>query len=123
VAVDAFSNSSGPSGYSDFTTEVIEVEKNAAYAVTLTPGFANSSYAEYWRMWADLNRDGDFGDRGEKLFEGSGSAAVSGLITVPADVLDGNTRLRVTMKYGSYPNNPCGNFKYGEVEDYTLHIQ
>jgi Zn-dependent metalloprotease/chitodextrinase len=122
VAVGAFSNSSGAGGYSDFTTEVIEVEKNTAYPVTLTPGFANSSYTEYWRIWADLNRDGDFEDPGEKLFEGSGSAAVSGSITVPADVLDGSTRLRVTMNYNGY-FNPCDSFNYGEVEDYTLDIQ
>jgi PKD repeat protein len=121
VAVGGFSNPSGASGYSDFTSEVILVEKDVAYAVTLTPGFAGSSYGEYWRMWADLNQDGDFEDGDEKLFEGNASGAVDGTVTVPATALSGDTRLRVTMQYRSYAE-PCGSFQYGEVEDYTLRV-
>jgi PKD repeat protein len=121
VDAGGLSHASGPSGYSDFTGQVIAVDPETPYAVTLTPGFAGSSYTEYWRIWADLNHDGDFEDAGEVLFEGSGSGAVSGSITVPADAAEGDTRLRVTLQYGGYPNS-CGSFTYGEVEDYTLRI-
>jgi PKD repeat protein len=122
VTVGSFSNPSGASGYSDFTSEIIEVQKDTPVAVTLIPGFAGSSFTEYWRIWTDLNRDGDFDDAGEKLFEGFGRSPVSGSIAVPADAVSGSTRLRVTMHYGGYPNF-CGSFSWGEVEDYTLQIQ
>jgi PKD repeat protein len=121
VDVGALSNASGASGYSDYTAQVIAVDPETPYGVTLTPGFAGSSYTEYWRIWADFNHDGDFEDVGEVLFEGSGSGAVSGSITVPADAAVGDTRLRVTLQYGGYPSS-CGSFTYGEVEDYTLQI-
>ena len=122
VAVGSFSNASDASGYTDFTDQVITVNTDTPYAVTFTPGYANSTYPENWHVWVDLNRDGDFEDDGEQLFEGSGSGAVSGSITIPAETAAGNTRLRVAMRYGSYAND-CGSFTYGEVEDYTLSIQ
>jgi PKD repeat protein len=122
VDVGALSNSSGASGYSDFTDQVVAMETGTTYAVTLTPGFAGSSYPEYWRIWADLNRDGDFEEPGELLFEGAGSGAVNGEINVQDTAATGSTRLRVTMRYGGYAN-PCGSFTYGEVEDYTLQFQ
>ena len=98
------------------------MQKVTGVAVTLTPGFPRSSYTEYWRVWADFNRDGDFEDAGEILFQGSGSGAVSGSISVPANSVAGDIRLRVSMRYGGYPNS-CGNFSWGEVEDYTLRVQ
>jgi PKD repeat protein len=54
--------------------------------------------------------------------DGSGSAAVTGSITIPAEAVAGNTRLRVAMSYGGFAE-ACGSFTYGEVEDYTLSIQ
>ena len=122
VTVGSFSNPSGANGYSDFTDRIIPVQKVTGVAVTLTPGFPRSSYTEYWRVWADFNRDGDFEDAGEILFQGSGSGAVSGSISVPANSVAGDIRLRVSMRYGGYPNS-CGNFSWGEVEDYTLRVQ
>ncbi|MBU4151670.1 MAG: PKD domain-containing protein [Proteobacteria bacterium] len=121
LTVENFTHSSGPSGYSDFASEVIELQKDTTTEVNLTPGFSSAAFKEYWRIWADLNRDGDFEDVGEKLFEGNGTGAVKGTITIPIAAIDGATRLRTGMKYGGYPE-PCGNFNYGEVEDYTLFI-
>jgi Zn-dependent metalloprotease/chitodextrinase len=122
VTLGSFANVSDASGYSDFTDQVMTVDTDTAYPVTLTPGFANSPYPENWRVWVDLNRDGDFDDADEKVFEGNGSSAVSGSITIPAQTAAGNTRLRVSMRYGGFAS-ACGNYTYGEVEDYTLNIQ
>jgi hypothetical protein len=47
---------------------------------------------------------------------------VTGSFTPPTSALTGATRMRVSMRYGSYPTY-CGSFSYGEVEDYTANIQ
>ena len=121
VSIGGFLNSSGPSGYSDFTGQVIEVIKENTYTVTLTPEFEGNAYQENWQIWADLNQDGDFTDSGEQLFEGSGNSEVSGNITIPSTALTGNTRLRISMKYDGYSDS-CNSFQYGEVEDYSMTI-
>ncbi len=44
-------------------------------------------------------------------------------ITVPADALDGPTRMRVRIKYtGADCGCSCGTASYGEVEDYTVIV-
>jgi PKD repeat protein len=121
VQVGALNNTSGASGYSDFTSISVDLTKGTNVSVALTPGFVSSSYNEYWKIWIDYNKDGDFDDAGEEVFSGSGSSVVSGSFTVPTSATLGSTRMRVTMKYGGAPT-PCETFTYGEVEDYTANI-
>lgn len=123
VVVGSFTKSSGGSGYSDFTSSVINVTKGQATAIQLTPGFASSAYNENWTIWADLNQDGDFDDAGESLFNsGLKNSAVSGAITIPTSALTGETRMRVSMRYNAAAG-ACETFQYGEVEDYTVNIE
>jgi PKD repeat protein len=119
VTIGALSNTSGASGYTDFTAQSLTTTAGSTVNVTLVPGFAGSSYTEYWKIWIDLNGDGDFEDSGEEVFSGSGSGNVTGSFTIPS--ASGTTRMRVTMKYSSAPSS-CGTFTYGEVEDYTIII-
>ncbi len=121
VQVGALNNTSGAAGYSDFTSLSVDLTKGANVSVALTPGFTSSSYNEYWKIWIDYNKDGDFDDTGEEVFSGSGSSVVSGSFTVSTSATLGSTRMRVTMKYGGTPT-PCETFTYGEVEDYTVNI-
>jgi len=122
VQIGGLNNPSGASGYTDFTTLTANLSKGSAVSVSLTPGFASSSYTEYWRIWVDYNGDGDFEDSNEEVFSGTGSSTVSGSFTVPATAATGTTRIRVSMRYGGYPSS-CGTFSWGEVEDYTANIQ
>jgi len=122
VQVADINKSSGASGYSDFTGTTGHLTRGSSASVTLTPDFASSSYTEYWKIWIDYNQDGDFTDSGEEVFSSSGSSSVSGSFTPPTSALTGDTRMRVTMKYGSAPSS-CETFTYGEVEDYTVNIQ
>ncbi len=113
--------SSANGGYADFTSLSTGLNSGTGYAISFSTGFSGSSYTEYWRVWIDYNRDGDFADSGEQV--ASTSSSSSGILTanftVPSGVSNGPTRMRVSMKYGSAPTS-CETFTYGEVEDYAV---
>jgi len=120
VKLGTFIKSSSGTSYSDFTSSVIPVVVGSN-SVTLTPGFSGSSYTEYFRVWIDFNKDGDFTDTGEQVYApAGGKVAVTGTITIPS-TFSGQTRMRVSMKYNAAPS-ACETFSYGEVEDYTVSI-
>jgi len=121
VQIGTLDKSSGASPYSDYTSIVTNMTRGAGLNITLTPTYSGTAYTEYWAVWIDYNKDGDFVDAGENIFSKSGNTAVSGSFTVSASALTGYTRMRVTMKFGSAPTS-CGTFTYGEVEDYTANI-
>jgi PKD repeat protein len=121
VTVADLNNSSGASPYTDFTGLTAHLTRGDSASVSLTPGFVSSSYTEWWKIWIDYNGDHDFEDTGEEVFAGSGSSVVTGSFTVPGTAPPGDTRMRVSMSYSTYPPI-CGSFTYGEVEDYTANI-
>jgi len=118
----SFTKTSGSNGgYGDFTSPAISAESGQSYSLTLTPGYSGRSRSEYWVIWIDFNMDGDFLDSGESAFSANAKkGAVLGTLTIPAG-LEGQTRMRVTMKYNALPSS-CELFTYGEVEDYTLQL-
>jgi len=117
VKVGGTTKTSTASGYSDFTSAPIAVVQGSN-SVTLTPGFASSTYTEYWVVWIDFNNNQSFTDAGEQVFSGNGKSAVTGTITIPS-AASGTARMRVSMKYNAAPTS-CETFSYGEVEDYTV---
>lgn len=120
VTVGSFTNSSGAAGYTDFTGQTINLVAGSNNNISLVPGFSSTTYNEYWKIWVDFNKDGDFTDAGEQLFaSGASKTTVTGSIVIPASA-SGTTRMRVTMKYNSTPSSSCETFSYGEVEDYTV---
>ncbi len=120
VQIGAYSNSSNGAAYTDFTSENITLEAGSAVSVSLTPGFASSSYNEYWKIWIDYNNDKDFDDANELVFDpGSmSSSTVTGTMNI-LSTASGTTRMRVSMKYNA-AQTACETFTYGEVEDYTV---
>lgn len=116
-SVNISNNNGGYGDFVSFTQIPVSIGSNS---ISLAPGFASGSYTEYWRLWIDLNRNGTF-DADEQLYSGSGSSTLSGTLTVPSTTATGPARMRVAMSYGSAPA-ACGNFSYGEVEDYTANI-
>lgn len=121
VEIGSFTKSSGAAAYSDFTSETIDVNAGEAYSLTLTPGFASSSYNEYWKIWIDFDNDTTF-DANELVFDAGSlsQSAVSGTIDIPTG-LTGVRRMRVSMKYNG-AQDACETFSYGEVEDYHINI-
>jgi chitodextrinase len=121
VAIGTFSNTSGGNGgYADFTGQTVSATAGQSYNITLTPGFSGASYNEWWKIWIDFNKDGDFTDPGEQVFDSNSAStsAVNGSINIPGSA-NGSTRMRISMKYNA-PATPCETFTYGEVEDYTI---
>jgi hypothetical protein len=119
------------SGYSDFTGssifEPIQVG-STGNSLSITKIWNGSQFNEAVSVWIDFNRDGDFNDTGEKVFEAGANQTtpVSGSFSVPVSASTGNTRMRVIMAYygtsGTVQNDPCDNFQYGEVEDYDVFL-
>lgn len=96
---------------------------------TITAGFSNQVLPELSRIWVDLNQDGDF-TADELVFTQSTpstTAVTNGSFTIPTNALEGNSRLRVQMAYkgAGQEGTPsvCGNYTWGEVEDYCIDIK
>lgn len=113
--------------YTDYTTVVANVNLSSTYPFST---YVNSctgtfAYGVYVTVYIDWNQNGSFTDPGEQVLGLSGNyfQTLSGNITVPAAAIGGNTRMRViAVESGSSPQNPCTNFTWGEVEDYTVNV-
>lgn len=108
-------------------TNSFALETGTSYPFTLTPGFDGEALPEYTRIWLDANQNGTF-ETGELVFDqGSASiGAVSNSLTVPVTAAIGSTRMRVQLAYQGTGQttlpNVCGDFMWGEVEDYCVTI-
>ncbi|NOZ47086.1 MAG: PKD domain-containing protein [Chlorobi bacterium] len=124
VQLGSINNSTGnDGGYADYTSQSTNIVTGTQYTIYFSTGFSSSSYTEYWKVFIDYNRDGDFNDTGEEIVTGSSSSSgtLSSSFTVPSGASLGYTRMRVSMKYNSAPT-ACETFTYGEVEDYLVNI-
>ncbi|MBI9052801.1 MAG: M4 family metallopeptidase [Bacteroidales bacterium] len=121
VEIGAFTKTSAGTAYSDYTSSVIDVNAGDTYNVTLTPGFASSTYDEYWKIWIDYNNDTVF-DANELAYDAGAlsKVAVNGTITIPTGI-SGIRRMRVSMNYNA-EQDACQTLSYGEVEDYHVNI-
>lgn len=119
-------------GYGNFTGATVAIlVRNTNNTASISP---NSSWLAdprnanlFWRVWIDLNADGDFVDAGEQVVSqqirmaGGNFANNTANFTLPTTARLGVTRMRVAMKHGAYAV-PCETFERGEVEDYSVNI-
>ncbi|WP_333599496.1 GEVED domain-containing protein [Flavobacterium sp.] len=125
VAFGTISNTStGTAGYEDFTALSTNVTAGTSNAITITPAWTSTAYAEGYAVFIDYNKNGVFTDAGETVWTKAASTTtpVSGSFTIPTTATLGATRMRVSMKYNGVPT-ACETFSYGQVEDYTVNIQ
>lgn len=121
-------NSGNDGGYGDYLLAgSISVQTGITYNVTIVPEWGGSGYDEYSRVWVDVNQNGTF--EPEELLYDQGTATqanATGTITIPTGATLGNTRLRVQLAYQGSGQTTlpavCGDFTWGEVEDYCLEI-
>ncbi len=124
VQIGTINNAStGGTGYTDFTSISTNLTKGASATIIVTPTWTGSVYAEGYAVWIDYNNDKDFADAGELVWSNPAvsTTPVSGGFTVPTTAITGSTRMRVSMRYNAIPAS-CGNFDYGQVEDYTVNL-
>lgn len=121
--------SSGKTTYSDYTDASTDAELGTTLPFTLTLRYTSSERNdEYIKVWIDYNQDGAFDDATETATSfvfpatyGDQIHEVSSSISIPATALNGNARMRVSLKRDGFAT-PCESFEYGEVEDYTVNI-
>ena len=126
VQLGSINRTSGADGgYYDGSATTTGVAAGSSQTITYQTGFVGSAYAEYFRIYADWNQDGDFLDTGETLVSSTNTAAVtttrSGAFTVPTTAKNGKTRLRLVMSDATATNS-CGTYSYGETEDYSVTV-
>src|SRR5690554_5661756 len=113
-----------PDGYGDFydTHTVAQAHgEDVTFEVDIEGGTAG------FRIWVDWNQDGVFDTTEEVAYASSGySADHTGSFTVPADALEGDTRMRIVSHWLSSSGDidPCETgFTYGEFEDYKFTVE
>ena len=102
-------------------------------------GFSTAGYGDFYdthtvaqeqggfRVWVDWNQDGVFDTTEEVAYNSTGyENSQSGTITVPADALEGDTRMRIVSHWLSQTGDigPCATgYTYGEFEDYKFTVE
>lgn len=125
IVINGISNATGmgESGYVyyyDF--ETFNFTPGQTYYVLLYPGWSRTRY--FWRIWIDLNGNGDFEDADELLFVANNKKGdVSGTMTIPVTASATDiTRMRISMKKEAAQSGPCEDGFEGEVEDYNVQF-
>lgn len=103
------------------------VQQGVSYPIVLE-GNTGGEYADYFTVYVDWNQDGTFGTDERYPIgtitnsTGEDGQQLTGEIQVPAGATLGSTRMRVVKNWDSSPMNPCGEYDYGQTEDYTLVV-
>ncbi len=95
------------------------------YPLAVATKFTSSSTPVYFRVWIDLNRDGDFDDTNELLYQrlSTSGSALTGSLILPPTATGGPTRLRISMGGSTYPS-PCFVTAQGlDVRDFPVAIK
>jgi hypothetical protein len=111
-------------GLNDYTDQVANVVIGETYDLSLTittdPDFPD----DYAFVFIDWNQDGFFDTMDERYLV-EGPTGVGGTytipITVPANAVEGDTRMRALITWNQPDNDGCA-VNYGEVEDYTVNV-
>ena len=124
VTFAGINNSTGGTpGLNDYTGQVAEVTAGTTEPISIT---IDTDASDYLSVFIDWNQNGTLNDEGEVyvLAENVGEEDVLTFtqdINIPADALEGPTRMRVVQRYDGVPT-PCDSYYYGEIEDYTVNV-
>lgn len=125
--------SSAPRGYQDFTTLPNVARQAQGQGVNISTQTTNRGYL---KAWVDWNKDGDFLDAGENVYDVGGIASYSTTFgfVIPGAQPVGNYRIRIRINKDDPTGPPydagaistfnaCQNIDYyGETEDYIFTV-
>ena len=117
--------------YSNYTTTIpaANLLLGSTYPLVVSIGTCGGNYSNFTKVFIDYNRDGDFLDAGETVYQSAaattGAHAESGFVLVPTTAQLGITRMRVVNVETSAATsvNSCGTYTWGETEDYLVNLQ
>ena len=106
----------------DYTAQIANVTSGGTNAISVT---IDPDSNDYIYVWIDWDQNGVLNDAGE-TYTVATSTSLAGPhtlnITVPANAVNGNTRMRVMCDWSNATPNPCRSAQYGEAEDYTVNV-
>ncbi len=124
-------------GYNDFTYISANLDRSVTYTISTTCNGAGAAYSASRAAWLDYNGDGVL-QASENIYlspatGGVNSGTLTGTFSIPCgNAFVGDVILRIMAVYdnpfgtGVYTfltANPCtGGFYYGEIEEYSVHI-
>jgi len=113
-------------GFTDYTATMgtsVLLGETYTYTVERPTQVNNVNF----KIWIDYNRDGVYSEPAELVASEVNSTAkrFSGTISIPglADVVPGESRMRVAMGLANTNLSACGPNQVGEYEDYTIMLE
>ena len=103
------------------------VQQGETYPIVLE-GNTGGEYTDYFTVYIDWDQDGTFSTTERYPIgsltnsTGEDGQQLTGEIAVPVDATLGATRMRIVKNWDSSPMNSCGEYDYGQTEDYTLLV-
>lgn len=131
VKIGLFENKSSCSSYSDFTSTPIEAIAGQKLSLEIKATSCNNSVIGFAvSVFIDWNNDNDFDDLNEVILKATDRYSSSNdtlmifkVVEVPATATgDYLTTMRIAVSTFGEPALDCGFMRWGEVEDYAIHI-
>lgn len=134
-------NTIAPIGHQDFTSLPSKAKQAAGEGINIVSTCNGTLTGRgTWKAWVDWNKDGDFVDTGEEVYNIQGWVAQTQTFgfVIPAGQTPGDYRIRIRVNNGKsfgsenygFNFSPCENFGspsgstdyYGEAEDYLFTV-
>jgi len=129
VATPVTNNPAANGTYSNFTSLTpADYSRGSTYNFSVSQITSGGTfYDAYCNVFIDWNQNGVFDLPAERVFSNGftsvGNPTLTGTIAVPVNATLGSTRMRVVLnENGSATDLSCGNFGYGETEDYLINV-
>jgi len=124
ISLGDFQHVSGDDmGYGDFTSSRIDLITSTPVNFSFVQGSRDgASLICRWNVWIDYNQNQSF-ESNEKIISDKSGSEISGELIIPQSALEGETRMRISMKGGGMAAQACELFGIGEVEDYTVKLE
>lgn len=116
--------SQNPDAFEQIDSVIFQVQAGTSITLIVSPGSYPSG--NHLAAWIDFNRNGTWEPNerlGEILIQAPGPSSDTIHFIVPACADTGYTLLRIREAWGIENMDPCAEYPYGEVEDYSIHIR